>query len=438
VNRDPSPSHSAESSATPKPPTFLLHAPQDTSNLADELGRKDYSYVFVMQAFLPVLASLGHVDIVADPAQESDKKYREAAAAGSSAFQFLFLPPHEVPLGLECPTIPVFAWEYDTIPTEAWGGESRNDWRTALSESVAAIVHSQFALSATRNAMPADFPLASIPAPIYDRFAELRSSEAPFVGDRTWTLDFDGVAVDSREQSLDHTFQVPQPSLAVTRQSVSLTGIVYTVVLNPDDGRKNWADALTAFVDAFRNEPAVTLLLKLVHHDPQRAFSRVWDWMRRLATYQCRVVAVYGYLDDENYAKMVQATSFAVNTSRGEGQCLPLMEFMSAGCPAVAPDHSAMSEYVNPDNSFVVASYREWTHWPHDPRLLLRTLSSRIEWSSLREAYLSSYQEARISTSDYLVRSANASAAQRSYCSVEQATSGIRTLLDLPDRPARA
>ena len=429
---------SAEVDQVSRPPTFLVHAPQDTGNLAGELGRKDYSYVFVMQAFAPVLAELGVVEIVGDPAKESDERFRAAAAAGSAAVQFLFVPPHEAPLGLECPTIPVFAWEYDTIPTEAWGGQPKNDWRTVLSESEAAIVHSRFALAATRKAVPESFPVVSIPAPIFDRFAELGSHETPFSGGQVWVLEFEGVSIDSHQETLDQTFAVPQPSLAVKRNSVSLSGIVYTVVLNPDDGRKNWADALTAFVDAFRDEPDVTLLLKLVHHDPQRAYSRVWDWMRRLAPYRCRVVSVYGYLDDENYAKMIQATAFVVNTSRGEGQCLPLMEFMSAGCPAIAPDHSAMSEYVDPENSFVVASYREWTHWPHDPRLLLRTLSSRIEWDSLRKAYLASYREARTSPSDYMKRSAKAAAAQKSYCSVEQAVTGLRNLLELPNRHANS
>ena len=71
---------------------------------------------------------------------------------------------------------------------------------------------------------------------------------------------------------------------------------------------------------------------------------------------------MHGYLNDDEYAKLVQGSTYVVNAAHGEGQCLPLMEYMSAGKPAIAPSHTAMEEYINEGNSFVVKSSAERRH----------------------------------------------------------------------------
>lgn len=122
---------------------------------------------------------------------------------------------------------------------------------------------------------------------------------------------------------------MPTPTSGTT--SLDFTGPVFTTVVNPYDGRKVWADTITAYVAALREEPDATLVLKLVHHDRDLALAAAWDFMHRLSPYRCRILAVHGYLTDLQFAELIAATTFVVNSSRGEGQCLPLMEFMSAG-----------------------------------------------------------------------------------------------------------
>ena len=102
--------------------------------------------------------------------------------------------------------------------------------------------------------------------------------------------------------------------------------------------------------------------------------------MLKLAPYQCRVVAVHGYLEQPAFHDLVRATTYTVNASAGEGQCLPLMEFMSAGKPAIAPNHTAMADYVTPANSFIVSGTREPSAWPQDPRQVFRCMRYRINW----------------------------------------------------------
>ncbi len=185
----------------------------------------------------------------------------------------------------------------------------------------------------------------------------------------------------------------------VTR--VHLEGVVYTSVLNPLDGRKNWKDLLSAFVWAFRHTPDAVLVLKMTHHDIFAYLNDLRAQLLQLAPFECRIVIIQAFLDDSTYADLVSATTYYVNASRGEGLCIPLMEFMSCGKPGIAPMNTAMLDYLTAENGFPVRSWRMHNAWPPDPRQLYRTTWSRIDWASLLEAYRASYEMARRPPGDY-------------------------------------
>jgi hypothetical protein len=107
---------------------------------------------------------------------------------------------------------------------------------------------------------------------------------------------------------------------------------------------------------------------------------------------RCRVLVLHGYLDDIDYRQLIDASTYYVNASRCEGGCLPLVEFMSAGTPAIAPDNTAMRDYVDAESTFIVKSAPVATNWPHDPRLGLRTSYYRIDWESLSQQFRNSYE----------------------------------------------
>ncbi|MEZ5571607.1 MAG: hypothetical protein R3E64_06235 [Halioglobus sp.] len=178
----------------------------------------------------------------------------------------------------------------------------------------------------------------------------------------------------------------------VTGNDLELSGIIYTCVMNPQDGRKNWEDMVTAFCWAFRNEPNATLVLKMTHHNLATFLGKLLLLYSQMSPFKCRVVAVHGFLTDEQYQTLMDHTHFVVNCSHCEGQCLPLMEFMGQGIPAIAPDHTAMADYINEKNAFVVKSSLYPTFWPFDDRKAIRTMCYRIDWNSLKEAFERSFQ----------------------------------------------
>ena len=206
--------------------------------------------------------------------------------------------------------------------------------------------------------------------------------------------------------------------------------VLYTAILNPNDGRKNWEDIITAFVYALRDKPGATLLVKIANENLNMFFEDMFTFYMRLHPFQCRVVFIHGYLSDDEYQQMILHSQFIVNASRGEGQCLPLMEFMSSGVPAIAPRNTAMLDYIDESNAFVVDSSPELAYWPHDPRQVYRTYWHRINWQTLYAAFVNSEQCFRKSPSAYRKMCSAAVDSLQGYCSMAVARNRLKLFVD--------
>lgn len=514
---------------------ILIYSEVTAASIARSLGMPEYSYYFVLREFRPVLERLGEVITVDDPAREVDAHYAAAREAGQRCVFLSFSPPHRTTLDLACPTVPVFAWEFDSIPTQSWYDQPEHDWRHGLALCGRAIVHSRLTVEAVRDAMGADFPVVSIPAPVWDKFARLRArgdqprrgpwhigvpagvvfdthnlSLEPWMpgpdavaqavaqarGETTAQAVVDALHAEAQAAESAPAADAPAPAapppaapmpaapdpLRVTLRylaewyrlvwrdslppacdraldalrrrlrppaatpapepvspwelaprQLSLDGVVFTAMFNPYDGRKNWVDMLTAFCTAFRDVPDATLLFKLGHSKYRSAINDMLMCMARLPAFRCRVVILQGFVDDAGFESLIDATAFVVNASHGEGQCLPLMEFLSCGKPALAPRHSAMADYIDGEVAFVVDSWLDATAWPHDPRLAYRTLRHQIDWQSLLQAYRDAYRTYREDPARYAVLSRNAVARMQGHCSREAAAARLSAFLTIED-----
>ena len=219
------------------------------------------------------------------------------------------------------------------------------------------------------------------------------------------------------------------------RKSLKLSGVVYTSVFNPADGRKNWIDIVTAFCYAHRGNTDATLVLKMVTNDPGSYMGTLRLLLTQLAPFKCRIVAIRGFLPTEEFEKLMAATSYYVNASHCEGLCLPLMEFLSCGIPAVSPDHTAMADYINTRVAFPVESSIEQNVWPEDTRDLFRTLRYRINWESLHNGLLESYRVATEDPQHYQRMSKSASKEMKDYCSVAAVTRKLSKFLKVRQFP---
>lgn len=512
---------------------FLVYSEVTAECIAESLGLPEYSYYFVLRDFLPILRQIGEVQIVEHPETEVDPLYDAAYARGERCVFLSFSPPHKTPLNLRCPIIPVFAWEFDSIPNEYWLDEMNQDWSHVLTHCGRGITHSGLTVQAVKSELGETFPITSIPSPVWDKFQALR--EFPNELPRTQGIKIqlrEGVVLDTHDVALEHympglnavaksvaaardaktactptehrKLPLPQQSrLKITRRylgewylqvlrpllpglkaptpesvqasesptinlatateaqrlephnqvepaalpksgvelpamewplcecSFELSGVVFTALFNPYDGRKNWVDMLTAFCAAFKECADATLVFKLGHHEYQSAMNDMLMCMARMPAFQCRVILLQGFLDKAEFDTLVSASAFVVNASHGEGQCLPLMEFLSCGKPAVAPRHSAMLDYIDSEVAFVVDSWLDATAWSHDPRLAYRTLRHQIDWSSLVDAYRAAYHCALKEPARYAQMSAAAIERMRKHCSQATAKSNFQRFLQI-------
>lgn len=404
---------------------YLSYSDTDRSSIASNLGLPEYSYYFVQKEFRSLLEEGSIVFPMTNPDSEADLVWKNIHSRGEECVLLSFAPPHKTFVPLLCPFIPIFAWEFDTIPNEIWDNDPKQDWRYVLSLAGRAITHSNHTVRTVRTAMGDDYPVIALPSPVWDSFAPYFTGRRYGSGS---TLTVRGRIFDSRKIDLAIYSSVrrreqgraPLPADAGDRNTdreLALDGVIYTSVLCPTDGRKNWFDMIGAFCWAFREVDDAVLVLKLTHRDCGDAIGAMLEELAKLSPFRCRVVLIDGFLSDDDYLKLAEITDFTVNTSTGEGQCLPLMEYMSMGKPAVAPDHTAMEDYVDADNAFIVASNFECARWPHDPRGVFRTRRYRLNYESLMKAYCESYDVAKNDPERYARMSESAYRKLGEHCS---------------------
>ncbi len=695
---------------------FLFYSRINAGNIGRSLGAPEYSYYFLLKEFRVAFERLGSVTIVEDPAAEADAAYDRCRARGEDCVLIAFTAPQNLPDVRRCPVVPLIAWEFERIPDEPWGGNPRNDWRVALAGCACVITLSEHAAAAVKRTMGADFPVLSVPVPLWERMDGVRERCRSAREDGPHRISVDGAIVDTRdyemgpdrlcskrpyasyalelwdgrEQALDfqlHSpdvgallgFYRPEPwgawscnaeaSIALpwllhgdvelelevraygrnqgrrlvaslgdafqplrigggeeshvlrftldrparllyilgidprpltgaaeqrsigmgisglrvrraaeaatqglvrfelregkcegvlpqdfwapeswgtwsastapwlvlprpvrgrislqlemigharnagapitlylgaqvhsiiapadvetleldfdlqepaqvlgftgvssepiaasdnhrnlgiglcsvtieelddvtalspapgtvqahVRQQLALEGLVYTSVLNPLDDRKNWVMLVSAFCTAFADREDVTLLLKMTHNVQRSYIFELHKLMQRLPAFACRVVAVHGFLDEQDYGELIRRTDFYVNVSKAEGLCIPLMEFMSCGKPALAPRHTSLLDYLDDSNSIAIEATTEPCIWPHDERAVLRTLQYRVSWESTVAALRRSFSAYHEDPDSYRRMGAAAAGAMQRYCGIDGVTAGIGAFLD--------
>ena len=210
-------------------------------------------------------------------------------------------------------------------------------------------------------------------------------------------------------------FSLPQPDL----NKIDLSGVVYTSIFNPNDGRKNWTDLVTSFLHALGDKEDATLVVKLVTRNPMAVAKFLRYYAGRDIPHRCKLVVISDYLTDQQLCELSAASTYYIQTTKAEGNCLPLMNYLAAGRPGVSPCHSAISDYFDSQIGFVADSHQEPAAWPHDPRLRIRSTWARLVWPSMVEQIRASYQIAKYEKATYLEMSRNARGKLDSWAGME-------------------
>jgi glycosyltransferase involved in cell wall biosynthesis len=421
---------------------LLVRSVYTDNDLGRRLGHEGYSYRYVWQAFAPLLARWARTEEVAGTTRDLAEAAARTRRAGQEPAHLSFLPLHLMDTIPGIANIAAVAWEYPDLPAIDVCGNPRNNWARAADSLDLVITHTHYSRAAFVRA-GVRTPVRVVPIPIDPAYFAV----GPHEPGRTTVVDCPCYVFP---QPAGSAVRPPAPpddpggagglrglckkalallparldkglrrhvraarlglqraraalrerdvrDLYPPRPQLELSGVVYTTILNPYDGRKNWADLLTGFVQALGEFADAQLVVKLVV-SPQReadALAEAFACYRRAGlNHHCRVAFVTAYLSDEQLLRLAQGTTYYLNTSRAEGSCLPLQNFMAAGRPAVAPDHTGIADSLDAGCAFVVASHPEPTCWPLDLDGPSTTRWYRLVWQSLHDQIRSSYEVA--------------------------------------------
>jgi glycosyltransferase involved in cell wall biosynthesis len=460
---------------------LLVTSMYNEPDLVQHLGRAAYSYRFVYRAFAPLLERWGLTAEVLGLGSPLDLALEKAISDGRDPIHLSFLPFHLTRLAPNVPNIIVPAWEFPDIPQFNLGGDPRHNWSRLADEATLLITHTDFSRDAFVRA-GVRTPVHVVPVPIAaDYFSTpdwkpgergflnrpchvFPRAESPSAG-RSWRLTaglrqrlrerlreiyrlFTRPFPVSFEVSVKRCIRAAEAAYAEARRilaeahvsafcppspGLELNGVVYTTILNPLDGRKNWEDLLSGFLVALGDCDDAMLVVKLIVSPDKEAtgLNELFAYYRQLGLkHRCKLAFVTAYLSEAELMGLTRASTYYVNTSRAEGSCLPLQNFMAAGRPAIAPPHTGMADSLDASCGFVVASHPEPTCWPQDPAPSAVTTWHRLVWQSLHAQFRTSYEVARRDQGRYRAVSGAARARMADLASAERVWPRLVRALD--------
>jgi hypothetical protein len=439
------------------------------------LGIPGYSYDIVAQLFVPLLARWGEVIPVARDARSLAEAARAARARGLEPVHVSFLPFQDVCLTDKVPNVVVPAWEFPDVPNQAFDRNPQNDWIATSERCDLIIVGGPYTVEAFRSGGIRK-PICVVPVPTpetyfaiprwqygvtalpgcsgyvfgYEPATRNETPAAPLKGSqlraflrtraratyRDWLkplvppaahAGLRGAARTLARRSLDPF------GCNHRRTNVELGGVVYTSIFNPGDGRKNWEDLLSGFLMALGDCSDATLVFKLVTRNPQW-LERIADYYRCLdRPHRCQVVFITDYLSDSQMLALCHASTYYLTTTRAEGNCLPVMNYLAAARPVISPFHTAISDYFTDKMGFILQMHPEPAIWPHDSSLRFKTTWGRLVWPSVLEQLRRSYDVARADRIGYEALAAAAQDKMRSWAHPSAVWERLQAALDTLD-----
>ncbi|TVV70743.1 glycosyltransferase [Sphingomonas solaris] len=205
---------------------------------------------------------------------------------------------------------------------------------------------------------------------------------------------------------------------------------LFVTVLNVHDHRKQLRPMLEGFVAFSQTHPDAVLLVKA--STPHRGVSinhvLLHEQIAEPGAHPRMLVSDRVWITDDvltrtEMEQLYDAGAFYLCTSHAEGQNLPLLEAMARGAVPVSVDHTAMADYIRPDNAVPIRSTRQPFGMRLSRRYGMTGLATHfVEAADVRMALA---EAAALGEADYAARSAAACATVRN----DYGTARLETVL---------
>ena len=349
-------------------PRSILVSRTDVGPLSRSLGKAHYSYGFAARAFTRMFEANGvPVTTVVNPEQFKTPDYADAhGLQAGEHLHLIFRNSADIRPIAGAYNVACFAWEFDMLKADGLADEYIVEDQVRMLRACEEVwapcrfterVLRHYGVSRVRT----------VPAPIFPRPAERPTRKAAFeeLGlFESTPLVSSSAGDEAFFRALADTYTAPLASQRRMRSAMQPGGKIFLTVCNPYDKRKNITALIEGFLMATQDRGDAVLLIKLVTSgmfEPPAGY--LFHQMRVLfgiphALKEESVVLMSGHLSDEQMDSLYGGCDFYMCTSIAEGQNLPLLEAMSAGCVPVTTTNTAMRDYVTDENSVVIEEGR--------------------------------------------------------------------------------
>ncbi len=392
------------------------------------VGIKEIQQYAHLKDFLPLLEQRGTVVVVREAQREIKPIHKFLDYVEQDCLYIFFSPPDGPYSKMECPKMFIAQIDPEDAHSISVSG---------MQASLAGVTFGQASLELLQQKPHQGLLVECIPPPVWDEFEQLHDKEPIDRSTSSYSIETNGNIIDtylpslrpesvryaiplaSRVRSVISAFLYYKTDIYGLRKfigrrrrdrffatKIELTGIVYTAIVNPKRQHKNWKSLILEFCTAFEKVRDATLIVKMVgpiEYKTQKAALRL---LRNLSVH-CRVIVIFCHLFEDQYKALIQSSTFIVKASDSKGGGSSLLQFMSAGKPAIS---SAQGDEwpLNRNNAFLANS----------------------PTSTLRQLFTESYDLAKNSPDQYHLMAQNATNTLRSYCSIATITPQFNALMD--------
>ncbi len=268
------------------------------------------------------------------------------------------------------------------------------------------------------------FPI-SIPPPVWNQYQHLTKlkSKAPFssysiatsgniidtnlaqffpksiIRKMPWkrSLEASWVALKKSKLRLALYYLLRRKSRHYFSHEIVLSGVVYTTIISPSSSVGFLENLVKDFCSVFKKQAEATLVLKIKVGMTGKVKKGMIQILKR-TSFASRVVVINEHLSQVKYEKLIDATSYFINTARDKIMPKSVLEFMSAGKPAISL-LDEKTKLLHRENAFIIP--------PAKGSLL-----------SFKEQFRQSYQLLKDAPQSYQMMSAAASISMKKYCSM--------------------
>ncbi len=200
------------------------------------------------------------------------------------------------------------------------------------------------------------------------------------------------------EPTSDSPLTSPRNTNHIKANLAHIEGTIYTSFLSSDISHKRYRYRylISAFTEAFRDQPKATLIIRVPSTLALDESMRVALTASRCRPYRCRVIMLIGSGSNTEAQDLISHSSFYININARQHTPFPDVQFAMSGVPVIHPNHKIIAEMLpyttDQTATLTYNSSLEPESIPHPDFENKVELQQRLDWESLVKTLKASFE----------------------------------------------